>query len=79
MKQKKFLLAVIYGLPRRHLNSSENIKKNGKKLKSIFMIILELAESFETMNRPDQARPNTTRPDPTVTLLDGLFLGKYKR
>ena len=40
-----------------------------KKLKCIFMIILGLTESFTMMNRPN----------PTVTLFDGLFLGKYKR
>ena len=33
------------------------------------MTILGLAESFKTMNRPD----------PTLTLFDGLFLGNYKR
>ena len=33
------------------------------------MTILGLAELFKTMNRPG----------PTVTLLDGLFLGKYNR
>ena len=33
------------------------------------MTILELAESLKTMNRPDT----------TVTLFDGLFIGKYKR
>ena len=33
------------------------------------MTILEQAESFKTMNRPD----------PTVMLLDGIFLVKYKR
>ena len=43
-----------------------------KKIKYIFMIILELTELFTRMNRPDP-----TRPDPTVTLFDGLFLGKY--
>ena len=38
----------------------------------IFITILELAESFKTMNWP-------ARPDPTVTLFDGLFLGMHKR
>ena len=32
------------------------------------MTIFELAESYKTMNRPD----------PTVTLFDGLFFGKFK-
>ena len=43
-------------------------KNDGKILKYIFMTILGLAESFTTMNRPD----------PTITLFDGLFLGKCK-
>ena len=38
------------------------------------MNILGLAESLKTMNRPGPARP-----DPTVTLSDGLFLKKYTR
>ena len=38
------------------------------------MNILGLAELFKTMNRPDPAQPN-----PTVTLFDGLFLGKFKK
>ena len=38
------------------------------------MIILGLAESFNTMNWPAPASP-----DPTVTLFDCLFIGKYKR
>ena len=33
------------------------------------MMNLELAESLKTMGRPD----------PPVTLIDGLFLGKYYR
>ena len=37
-------------------------------MKYILMTILGLAESFQTMNQPS----------PTVTLFDGLFLGKYK-
>ena len=40
-----------------------------KKIKYTFMTIFGLPESFKTMNRPD----------PTVTLFDGLFLGKYER
>ena len=43
------------------LKKSENIEIH-------FYTILELAESFKTMNRPD----------PTVTLFDGSFLGKHK-
>ena len=38
------------------------------------MTILGLAESFKAMNRTDLTRPN-----PTVPLIDGLFLGKYIR
>ena len=34
-----------------------NLKKHRKKLIYIFMPILGLAESFKTMNRPDQTRP----------------------
>ena len=41
-------------------------------MKYNFIIILGLAESFKTMNRP-------ARPDPTVTLFDGLLLRKYER
>ena len=37
----------------------------------MFMIILELDESFKTMNQPTQAQPNLT-----VTLLDSLYLEK---
>ena len=43
--------------------------KKSEKLEFIFMTILELAESFKTMNRPG----------PTVTLFDSLFLRKHKR
>ena len=43
-------------------------------MRYIFITILELAKSFKTINRPDP-----TRPDMTVTLFDGLFLGKHKR
>ena len=45
-------------------NQFKTYKKNRKKLKSIFMTILELAESFKTTNLSD----------PTVTLFDGLFI-----
>ena len=38
-------------------------------LEKKIMTILGLGESFKTVNQPD----------PTVTLYDGLFLGKYKR
>ena len=47
----------------------KHLQNNRKKLKYIFMNILGVAESLKTMNRPD----------PTVTLFDGLFLGKRKR
>ena len=49
--------------------SSKIFLKNQKKLKYIFMTILGIVESFKAMNRPD----------PIVTLFDGLFLGKFKR
>ena len=68
-KRTKFLLTVICGSPRRHSNSCKTFEKNRKKLKYIFMTILGLAESFKMMNRPG----------PTVTLFDGLFIGKYKK
>ena len=58
----------MYGSPRRYSNSSEFLK-SGKKLKYIFIAILGLGESFKTMNRPE----------PTVTLFDGLIVRKYKR
>ena len=63
MKQPKFLLTVIYGSPRCHLNSSKTFKKNRKKLKHIFLTMLGLAESFIAMNRPE----------PTVTVLTASF------
>ena len=40
-----------------------------KKIEFFLMTILGLAESFKTI----------TRPGPTVTLSDGLFLRKYRR
>ena len=43
--------------------------KKSEKLKYIFMTILGLAKSFKMVNRPD----------PTETVFDSLFLGKYKR
>ena len=45
-------------------------------LKRNFMNILKLAEShLKTINRPSP--PDPSRPDPNVTLFDGLFFGKY--
>ena len=38
VKRTKFLLAVIYGSPRRHSNSSETFKKIEKKLYDHFNI-----------------------------------------
>ena len=38
------------------------------------MTILELAESFKTMNRPNPARPEST-----VTLFGGSFLGNVQK
>ena len=38
------------------------------------MTILGLAESFKMMNRPD-----STGPDPTVTLFDDLLIKKFER
>ena len=56
-KWTEFLLAVIYGSPRRHSLSYNTFKKNGKT-EIIFMTISRLAESFKTMNRPLPARPD---------------------
>ena len=65
----KFLLAVmINGSACRHLISSKTFKNNRNKLKYIFMTILKLAESLKTMNRPN----------PTVTIFHGLFIGNIK-
>ena len=69
MKTLHLVLVWVYGLPRRHSNSSKTFKKNRIKLKYIFMSIKGLAESFKTMNRSGL----------TVMLFDGLFIGKYKR
>ena len=46
----------------------QTVKKPLKKMKQICMTILGLGESFRSMNQPDQ----------TVTLFEGLLLGKYK-
>ena len=43
------------------------------------MTILGLVESLKTMNLSDSTEPDPTGSGPTVTLFDGLFLGKYKR
>ena len=50
----KFLLTVIYGSTRRHLDSSKPFKKIVKKLELSFMIIFGLPESFKMMNRPNR-------------------------
>ena len=54
VKRTKFLLAVIYGLARRHSIGSKTVKKNRKKTKLSSMTYLGLGESFKTMNRPDR-------------------------
>ena len=54
-----------------HLNDIQTALKPLKKseeIEYIFMIILELAELFETMSQHD----------PTVTLSYGLFIRKYQ-
>ena len=43
------------------------------------MIILELAKSFKTVNRPDPTRPDPTRPGPTLTFYDSICLRQYSR
>ena len=58
-KRTKFLLAVIYGSRRRHLDSSKTFKKIvqnlNKVLNSVFrQNIFRQAESFKTMNQPDR-------------------------
>ena len=57
-KRTKFLLAVMYGSPRRHLSISKAFKNNLKKLNRFLMTILGLAESFRTINRPEPTRPD---------------------
>ena len=51
--------------------------KRSEKIEIHFLTILWITESFKTMNRPDLAQPDPAQSDPTVTLFDGLFLGKY--
>ena len=53
----------------RQLGQGQTFKKIGRKLKQVFMVILGLDESLKTINRLD----------PTVTLFDGLHLGKFIR
>ena len=65
-KRMKFVLAIIYRLPRRYSKNSKTFKINLKK--KIFMTILGLAESFKMIDRPD----------PTEKLFDGLLLRKYE-
>ena len=67
----KFLLAVKYGLPRRQSKIYKTFQENREKLKYIFMIILGVAESFKTMNRP----PYPSRPYRSLT---AYFSKKYK-
>ena len=51
-----------------HLDDIQTALEPLQKIKINFMNILRLAESFKTMNWPG----------PTITVFDGLFLGKYK-
>ena len=64
-KQTKFLLAAIYGSPRRHSNGSKTFKKIRKNWNT-FMAILGQAESFKAMNRPDPTRPGSSLLDRNV-------------
>ena len=53
-------------------STTHKIRKNGRRdfgYKPIFLFLCP-----ETISEVDPARP-----DPTVTLFDGLFLSKYKR
>ena len=68
MKQLEFQISI--SISSTIFNQLLNLKKTNQiTLKYNFMTILGLAESFKMINRPD----------PTVTLFDGLFLGKSKR
>ena len=71
-KPTKFLLSVIYGSFRQHSNSSKIFKKIGKNWN--FYDHLGLAKSFKMMKRPWW-----TWPDPSVTLFNSLYIGKYER
>ena len=53
-KRTKFLLPVLYRLPRQHSNSSKNPLKRSEKMITNFMTILGIAESYKTMNQPDR-------------------------
>ena len=66
-KRTKFLLAVIYRSPWRHWNCSKTLKNKSEKSKFILTGILRPVKSFKRWTGP------------TVTLFDGLFLGKYWR
>ena len=66
-KRTKFLLAVIYRLPRRHSKSSKNLWKKSEKSEINWYAFYSPYKSFKTMDRSD------------CKALDGLLIGKYKR
>ena len=70
VKRTKFLLAVMYGSPRRHSNSSKIFLRKKKNEKHL-LTILGLAGSFKFQS-DEQARP-----DLTVPQFDELFLKNF--
>ena len=60
----------------------EEIQTVLKPLKSIIKTKLNFHNQFRTgriIQNNEPARPDQARPDPTVTLFDGLFLRQYRR
>ena len=70
-----FLLAVIYGSPRRHSHSSKTFKKGLEQMKYIFIIILG---PDKRMNQVGLVHSNNepARPGLTATFFDGLYFRK---
>ena len=74
----KLLLAVIYGSPRRHSNSSKIFKKIGK-------IEINFYDHFRTSWSLIRCAKRVKRwtgpagPGSTITFFDGLFFGQYKK
>ena len=74
-KQTKFLLAVHHNFEIKlwifmKINHNFEINKECQNENNFVWLLdsaMTVAESFKTMNRPD----------PTVTLFDGLFFGNY--
>ena len=70
-KQTNFLLAILYRSPRRHSISSEAFKEDRKKCEIHFYDHSRISWIIE--------KYKPARPEPTVTLFHGLFLGKHYR